>query len=562
MLCPRCNTENADSELFCQKCGLILSGATQKATTEKSSDEKAEEKAKEEQNVIEQNNIKEDVQIIEIEEKPEEQVEKEEKPIKKLEAEKVSTEEVKAEKRDKYKKRTSVLANIKHPIIGLVLTVIVYLILYTIEEQITFFAKFTQRGWTPYAASYLFFWSLSILTEKVINLARLRKCHNIDFIPEWAKLNTDEDIDRLKESILSTSTKAKDNIIGPRISKALEQFRASRNPKDISDVLLEESENDFAISESGYSLVRVFLWTIPILGFIGTVIGVSQAVSGFANFLKSAQEIDLIRNALTGVTNGLSVAFDTTLDALILSVIVMIFMSSVEKVEKDRLQEYDTYCRDSILKLISSQPNGKPKDISESVIEALKDFSSKIVEAWITQAKTIPTIMTESLLSAWDKSSDKWFEGIRQIQQENEKHYNNQKEILDKIISERQSMIEESKEIVSRVQKMLEIEQTNVSRILETERETIKDIVNSQHNLVQRYSDSFNRASSKFEQLIDLQNRLEQDLLNKVGSDGFLEVIREVKTTLDALNPALMKFVEKPVDVEVRLVAVPATPGR
>lgn len=555
MLCPRCNTENSDNVIFCQKCGRILpkpEGEDKKVSTSSTS---TSEIPKEE--AVKEETVDENTQRVVIEEQViVEEVTEKQPSISPSDTEKIPAK--KTEKR-KYQKGKSVLTNIKHPIIGALLTVIIYFILYSLEEQITFFAKFTQRGWTPYAAVYLFFWSLSILAEKAINLIRIRKCDVINFIPKGVKLDTDENIDSVKETVINASAETKDSIIGPRIIKALEHFRVSRNPKDISDVLIEESENDFASLESSYSLVRVFLWTIPILGFIGTVIGVSQAVSGFANFLKSAQEIDLIRNALTGVTNGLSVAFDTTLDALILSVIVMIFMSAIEKVEKDRLQEYDIYCRNSILELIPTQANGKPKDLSESVIEALRDFSNNIVEAWVNQAKTIPTIMTESLLSAWNETSEKWFDGIQQIRQNSDEHYNKQKEIIDKLIEERQSLVDESRDIVSRVQKMLEIEQVNVGRILETERETIKEIVDRQHNLVQRYSDSFNRAGSGFERLIELQNKLEQDLLNKVGSDGFIEVIREIKNTLDTLNPALMKFIEKPVEVYVRLMAVSAT---
>jgi hypothetical protein len=67
--------------------------------------------------------------------------------------------------------------------------------------------------------------------------------------------------------------------------------------------------------QSSYTLSNVFIWAIPILGFIGTVIGIGQAVGAFSGSLDQAQDISLLKKSLNDVTGGLATAFDTTLHA-------------------------------------------------------------------------------------------------------------------------------------------------------------------------------------------------------------------------------------------------------
>ena len=66
------------------------------------------------------------------------------------------------------------------------------------------------------------------------------------------------------------------------------------------------------------------IWAIPILGFIGTVWGISGAVSNFSSAMTSVESAAAVSEALKDnlplVTADLATAFDTTLLALLLSV--------------------------------------------------------------------------------------------------------------------------------------------------------------------------------------------------------------------------------------------------
>lgn len=43
--------------------------------------------------------------------------------------------------------------------------------------------------------------------------------------------------------------------------------------------------------ETSYALVQGFVWAIPVLGFIGTVVGLSQAIGGFTAVLQGVDKV-------------------------------------------------------------------------------------------------------------------------------------------------------------------------------------------------------------------------------------------------------------------------------
>jgi len=84
-------------------------------------------------------------------------------------------------------------------------------------------------------------------------------------------------------------------------------------------------DETFAIKEREYlkgsfSLPRFMVWAIPILGFIGTVWGISNGIAHFSDAMTSTNSVTdvsaMLKENLPLVTNSLATAFDTTLLAL------------------------------------------------------------------------------------------------------------------------------------------------------------------------------------------------------------------------------------------------------
>ena len=68
--------------------------------------------------------------------------------------------------------------------------------------------------------------------------------------------------------------------------------------------------------EESYLLPRYLGWAVPILGFIGTVFGISEAAEGIRGIISSDFGLSTLSSELSRAIAPLGIAFDTTLIAL------------------------------------------------------------------------------------------------------------------------------------------------------------------------------------------------------------------------------------------------------
>jgi hypothetical protein len=91
------------------------------------------------------------------------------------------------------------------------------------------------------------------------------------------------------------------------------------------------------------------VWAIPVLGFIGTVLGLSLAIGRFTQTLQAGGDLTLIRASLQGVTGGLATAFESTLVALTFTLILQLVITFQQKREMAFLDECNDYCHSHIV---------------------------------------------------------------------------------------------------------------------------------------------------------------------------------------------------------------------
>ena len=126
---------------------------------------------------------------------------------------------------------------------------------------------------------------------------------------------------------------------------------------DVDEILKSQAEADEAISESSYILLTGFLWAIPILGFIGTVLGLSIAIGEFGAVMASGNSgPDALLPALRQVTAGLAIAFDTTLVALVFALLIQLTMTFLRKAEQEFLDSCAEYCTRNIVNRLRLLP--------------------------------------------------------------------------------------------------------------------------------------------------------------------------------------------------------------
>lgn len=127
------------------------------------------------------------------------------------------------------------------------------------------------------------------------------------------------------------------------ISRIILQFQSSRSVDQANSLLNSSIEMYLHEIDLRYNMLRYVMWLVPTLGFIGTVIGIADAL-GFAG---AAQYDD--PELLSKLTSRLGVAFFTTLLALLLSAVLVFFMHIIQAREERSLNRAGQYCLDNLI---------------------------------------------------------------------------------------------------------------------------------------------------------------------------------------------------------------------
>lgn len=233
--------------------------------------------------------------------------------------------------------------------LGIVLWMLIYgpLFIATPRWKESYVAVFLlNRGPTQFFTLLFFCWALAILIFKAAKLAYQRKALGLMVVPHSHDFTlapaTAKDI---LERMYGLVDDPRNFILLNRIERALSNLSNIGVISDVSEILRAQGENDEGQMESSYSLVRGFIWCIPILGFIGTVLGLSQAIGNFGGMLSGSSSIDDIKVGLQSVTGGLATAFDTTLLALVAALVTQLLMTVLKKKEEMFLDECKEYCQ-------------------------------------------------------------------------------------------------------------------------------------------------------------------------------------------------------------------------
>ena len=119
---------------------------------------------------------------------------------------------------------------------------------------------------------------------------------------------------------------------------------------DVDDLIASRGDQDESTIDSGYTILKGFIWAIPVLGFIGTVVGLTQAMGRFGSALRAAgKDVEAITQQLTGVLSGLDTAFITTAEALIAVIFIHLLQTVVRRADEQLLDDVREACFDSIV---------------------------------------------------------------------------------------------------------------------------------------------------------------------------------------------------------------------
>ena len=111
----------------------------------------------------------------------------------------------------------------------------------------------------------------------------------------------------------------------------------------------EASALDQERAAGHFALPRYALYLLPVIGFIGTVEGISIALFRMSEVLPTVNDLDGFLAKLAGVTSALQIAFDSTLLALFLSAPLMFVSTLIQRRSEENLARIDQWIVENAL---------------------------------------------------------------------------------------------------------------------------------------------------------------------------------------------------------------------
>jgi len=174
----------------------------------------------------------------------------------------------------------------------------------------------------------LMLWAMSILAYKGLATRRQNALLEQDLLqlPDGLPIGIEDT--RTLVDRLHNQPSTEQNFLLPRVLlTGIERFSATRNVQDVSTAVRDVCQSEGDRLESELSMIRYIAWAIPSVGFIGTVRGIGDALG---------QAHRAVAGDITGVTENLGVAFNSTFVALVISIILMFFIHQLQ-LQQERL---------------------------------------------------------------------------------------------------------------------------------------------------------------------------------------------------------------------------------
>lgn len=222
-----------------------------------------------------------------------------------------------------------------------------------------YFAKiWRELGWVPYAIALTFFWGLAVILIKWRKLVLQRRALDVRVVPlDYGFVLSPQSADQILEKLYKSVHDPERFMLFNRILRALSNLKNMGRVSDVEVIIRAQSDMDHNVLDSSYTILKGMIWSMPVLGFIGTVLGLSVAIGGFGSVLAAGGEMSELRDSLRGVVGGLSVAFGTTFEGLITTLILQIVLSFFRKAEEEFHESCDDYCHRYIVSKLRLVPN-------------------------------------------------------------------------------------------------------------------------------------------------------------------------------------------------------------
>jgi biopolymer transport protein ExbB/TolQ len=241
-----------------------------------------------------------------------------------------------------------------------------------------------ERGWEQYVGTAIYGYAVLTLGRELKRL--------------WSDERAFEEVPtlltRLKTpgaKLTETIAETESRVLPARIRQLAMYFEASDNPSvgHLMEINREASGLDQEHVAGRFTLTRYILYLLPVIGFIGTVEGISKALMNISKVLPMVKDLDGFMSNLTSVTGALQIAFDSTLLALFLSAALMLVQTLVFRRSEDLLARVDRWIVAHVLPRFGTHENAGAGE-STARLDQLRRELAAVLQSFAATVERLP----------------------------------------------------------------------------------------------------------------------------------------------------------------------------
>lgn len=482
-------------------------------------------------------------------------------------------------------------------VIGLICSVTIYLFADPSGMTGRLFNLREPSGAVPLFTLILFCWGLAICVMRYLRTGAAKRLSADTFLIHSIEIAKVDGLERLAKE-LDRSTADYSPLL-QRLRTLTRHWSITPGLQDADTLLQQQLYADEERVRAGYSLVRTFIWALPVIGLLGTVAGVAVAVGGFAEFLRGdIEDVAVIKLSLVNVTAGLSYAFLTTLYGLAGALILMLIATSLQNREEklySTIQEKIANIFLPFLQTIAPETKGAEITTTSGLQEQLMKISASVLDYvrqqgaltlqsfrderhalhedivhWGKLLREEATSGAQNIGQALDRvgirMSNAQLEFLQSFESIKASMDQQAMSILESVSGAAQSATVSQQQILSAISEQRGLVQDNVqllSELSSVSRESlhliseinntlgtfrnldldkraseIVEAIESQRNQLEASLSALHQTSALTNTLLTAQDSL-HDSVKKLHETGFEETLREFRNSLTALKPVL-----------------------
>jgi biopolymer transport protein ExbB/TolQ len=230
----------------------------------------------------------------------------------------------------------------------------------------------------------LFCIGLVALAQKLGSLFGQQAALSSDLLPDKSLGQSVAKASEWLDSLSNLNAAVRNSYLGRRLTAALETVERKGSADALDADLQNLSDLEAGRAHDSYGLVRIIIWAIPMLGFLGTVVGITEALGK----LDPTELATAVEVAVDGLKNGLYVAFDSTTIALSFAIVLMFLNFALDRWETQILAVVDQRVLHELAGRFELTGSASDPQIAAvqrmglAVVKATEQLVQKQVELW------------------------------------------------------------------------------------------------------------------------------------------------------------------------------------